>query len=70
MLKAEPLSRGGRHIGTIWGHGSYRAPDWSADFLLRMSLYLAARLYGLNPDKPPIFHKKISTLWTRLLRPP
>jgi nitric oxide reductase subunit B len=37
------FSRGGQHIGTIWGHGSYLAPDWSANFLHRMGLYLAAR---------------------------
>ena len=37
------FSRGGQHIGSIWGHGSYLAPDWSADFLHRMGLFLAAR---------------------------
>ncbi|MEO8892764.1 MAG: nitric-oxide reductase large subunit, partial [Coleofasciculaceae cyanobacterium] len=25
------LARGGQHIGSIWGHGSYLAPDWTAD---------------------------------------
>jgi nitric oxide reductase subunit B len=42
------FSRGGQHIGTIWGHGSYLAPDWSADFLHRMGLYIAARHHGLS----------------------
>lgn len=42
------FSRGGQHIGTIWGHGSYLAPDWSADFLHRMGLFLAARHHGLS----------------------
>ncbi len=42
------FSRGGQHIGTIWGHGSYLAPDWSADFLHRTGLYLAARHHGLS----------------------
>ncbi len=41
-------SRGGQHIGTIWGHGAYLAPDWSADFLHRMGLFLAARHHGLD----------------------
>ncbi|GFK92815.1 Nitric oxide reductase subunit B [Fundidesulfovibrio magnetotacticus] len=41
-------SRGGQHIGTIWGHGAYLAPDWSADFLHRMGLFLAARHSGLD----------------------
>jgi nitric oxide reductase subunit B len=42
------FSRGGQNIGTIWGHGSYLAPDWSADFLHRMGLYIAARHHGLG----------------------
>jgi len=28
-------SIGGHHVGTVWGHGSYVAPDWSADWLHR-----------------------------------
>ena len=28
-------SIGGQEIGTIWGHGAYVAPDWSADYLHR-----------------------------------
>ena len=28
-------SMGGQQIGTIWGHGAYQAPDWSADWLHR-----------------------------------
>jgi nitric oxide reductase subunit B len=28
-------SIGGHEIGSIWGHGSYVAPDWSADWLHR-----------------------------------
>lgn len=45
------FSRGGQHIGTIWGHGSYLAPDWSADFLHRLGLFLAARHQGLSLEK-------------------
>ncbi|HPQ71908.1 MAG TPA: nitric-oxide reductase large subunit [bacterium] len=45
------FSRGGQNIGTIWGHGSYLAPDWSADFLHRMGLYIAARHHGLEPSE-------------------
>ncbi|HNU92778.1 MAG TPA: nitric-oxide reductase large subunit [Spirochaetota bacterium] len=44
------FSRGGQHIGTIWGHGSYLAPDWSADYLHRLGLYVAARYKGLDAD--------------------
>ncbi|NLV67412.1 MAG: nitric-oxide reductase large subunit, partial [Spirochaetes bacterium] len=49
------FSRGGQHIGTIWGHGSYLAPDWSADYLHRMGLYLAARYEKVSPDKAFFF---------------
>jgi nitric oxide reductase subunit B len=28
-------SMGGHEVGSIWGHGAYVAPDWSADFLHR-----------------------------------
>ncbi len=52
------FSRGGQHIGTIWGHGSYLAPDWSADFLHRMGLYLAARHHGLAPEKAKYFSQE------------
>lgn len=30
-------STGGQEIATIWGHGAYVAPDWSADYLHRQS---------------------------------
>lgn len=33
-------SLGGQQLGSIWGHGSYVAPDWSADWLHRESLWL------------------------------
>jgi nitric oxide reductase subunit B len=28
-------SFGGMEVGSIWGHGSYVAPDWTADWLHR-----------------------------------
>ncbi|MBE0565927.1 MAG: nitric-oxide reductase large subunit [Krumholzibacteria bacterium] len=28
-------STGGHELGTVWGHGAYVAPDWSADWLHR-----------------------------------
>ena len=52
------FSRGGQHIGTIWGHGSYLAPDWSADFLHRMGLFIAGRHYGLGPEQAGRFTQK------------
>jgi nitric oxide reductase subunit B len=29
------MSAGGQQLGTVWGHGAYVAPDWSADWLHR-----------------------------------
>ena len=31
-------SMGGMQLGSIWGHGGYVAPDWSADWLHRESV--------------------------------
>src|SRR3546814_19942576 len=28
-------STGGMQVGSVWGHGSYQAPDWSSDWLHR-----------------------------------
>jgi nitric oxide reductase subunit B len=33
-------SMGGHEVGTIWGHGAYVAPDWSADWLHREATYV------------------------------
>ncbi len=33
-------SIGGQEVGTIWGHGSYIAPDWSADWLHRECMFI------------------------------
>lgn len=33
-------SMGGMQLGSIWGHGGYVAPDWSADWLHRESVAL------------------------------
>lgn len=33
-------SIGGQEVGTVWGHGSYVAPDWSADWLHRESVFI------------------------------
>ncbi len=33
-------SIGGQQVGTVWGHGAYQAPDWSADWLHREAVLL------------------------------
>jgi len=48
-------SRGGQHLGSIWGHGAYLAPDWSADYLHRMGLFLAARHLGRSSAEAAAF---------------
>src|SRR6187402_1227722 len=44
------LAAGGQQLGTVWGHGSYVAPDWSADWLHREALEMrelrAEGMYG------------------------
>ncbi|MFG6465331.1 nitric-oxide reductase large subunit [Roseateles sp. BYS87W] len=34
------MSAGGQQLGTVWGHGAYVAPDWSADWLHREAVAL------------------------------
>ena len=36
------LASGGQQQGSVWGHGAYVAPDWSADWLHREALALQA----------------------------
>jgi nitric oxide reductase subunit B len=36
-------SIGGQEVGTIWGHGSYIAPDWTADWLHRECVLILDR---------------------------
>lgn len=36
-------SLGGHQLGTVWGHGAYQAPDWSADWLHREAEYILNR---------------------------
>jgi nitric oxide reductase subunit B len=53
-------SMGGQQVGSIWGHGGYLAPDWSADWLHREAVglreALSQKAYGspydaLSPDR-------------------
>jgi nitric oxide reductase subunit B len=36
-------SLGGQEIGSIWGHGAYVAPDWTADYLHRELTFILDR---------------------------
>ena len=33
-------SMGGMEVGSVWGHGSYVAPDWTADWLHREAMFI------------------------------
>lgn len=45
-------SIGGMQQGSIWGHGSYVAPDWSADWLHREALSVRDDMAGTGPNAP------------------
>jgi len=47
---------GGMELGSIWGHGSYVAPDWTADWLHRELLFI------LNRWSHEAFHKDYKQL--------
>src|SRR5262245_19331450 len=48
-------SMGGQQVGSVWGHGAYLAPDWSADWLHREATWLinrwANREHGKSLDQ-------------------
>lgn len=49
------MSAGGQQLGTVWGHGSYVAPDWSADWLHREAVALReVRARQQSPDGQPL----------------
>jgi nitric oxide reductase subunit B len=45
-------SMGGQEVGTIWGHGAYVAPDWSADWLHREALFMLDSWAQRDAGKP------------------
>src|SRR4051812_26006789 len=61
-------SIGGQEVGTIWGHGAYVAPDWSADWLHRESVFLldtwaqrkgASKFDALNADDQAVLKARL-----------
>ncbi len=51
-------SLGGQEIGTVWGHGAYLAPDWSADWLHKEAVFMLNKLAIQQYNDP---YEKIST---------
>ncbi len=45
-------SMGGQEMGTVWGHGAYQAPDWSADWLHREALFMLNQLATQTDSLP------------------
>ena len=54
---------GGMQVGSIWGHGSYVAPDWTADYLHREALFIlndwTAGQYGQDGVSLPADQKAV-----------
>ena len=59
---------GGMEVGSIWGHGSYVAPDWTADWLHREAVFILDRWaksdFGTEFEK--LDHEQQSQLSGRL----
>ena len=64
-------SMGGQEVGSIWGHGAYIAPDWSADWLHRESVFIldkwaqqdgAESFAKLNLERQAVLKARLETL--------
>jgi nitric oxide reductase subunit B len=63
-------SMGGQEVGSVWGHGGYTAPDWTADWLHREAVWLLDRYatqdFGmpyaqLNPEQQGALRARLQT---------
>jgi len=61
-------SLGGMQQGSIWGHGAYLAPDWSADWLHREAEILLSLIAGKDILKTPISENARHELHEAMLR--
>jgi len=61
-------STGGQELGTIWGHGAYQAPDWTADWLHREAVFIlekfahaefSANYDDLDDEKQAMLQKRL-----------
>src|SRR6185436_15410003 len=62
---------GGMQVGSIWGHGSYVAPDWTAEYLHRESMFILDKLAvkqfgrtydGLNTESQALLRSRLQTM--------
>lgn len=45
-------SMGGQEVGSVWGHGAYVAPDWTADWVHREAVFLLDRWARADHGRP------------------
>lgn len=62
---------GGMQVGSVWGHGSYVAPDWTADYLHREAVYIldkwsdaefGAKYANLDSEKQAMMRQRLQNL--------
>lgn len=67
-------SIGGQEVGTVWGHGAYVAPDWTADYLHRESMFIldrwaqqsgAANYAALNAEQQAVLQARLKETMRR-----
>ncbi|MGE5457614.1 MAG: nitric-oxide reductase large subunit [Methanococcaceae archaeon] len=63
---------GGMEVGSIWGHGSYVAPDWTADWLHREAMFVlndwaqsqfTTQYAQLNSEKQAVLLSRLKDLF-------
>src|SRR4051812_22721828 len=59
-------SMGGMEVGSIWGHGSYVAPDWTADYLHREATFILDRWSGVPGGYASLPDERQAELQARL----
>lgn len=57
---------GGMQVGSIWGHGSYVAPDWTADHLHREALFILDEWSGGKYTRGGLTSEEQASLKQRL----
>ena len=61
-------SIGGMEVGSIWGHGSYVAPDWTADWLHREATFILDAWSGSPAGYAALNPARQAELQSRLLK--
>ena len=63
-------STGGQQLGSVWGHGAYIAPDWTADWLHREAVFIlndfSKAEFGIEYEKLDV--EKKAALKARLIK--